>query len=339
MGQQKVLSRLQQPVAQTTAHRKSTSSSQQSAEQGIFQKLGNRRRQRQLKGQEETETSEAPTPRQMFEAANDLYQGGEYQKALDAFNAFVAAHGNHNGIASYNIAQCYYNLGRRDLAIELFQKCLAEGMAASEYAAEIRKKIEDMESEQKPNFDRGQQAFQKKDYKTALRYYMRALEAGMARRSAALFNIAQCNRLLKRYDNALLFYQEALDAGIGEYETEVMGRIEEMRVHLGMKPEISGEVTPLSQDDISHLFFKGDAEMKLGHYEKALALFTELHDRVGKSKKPGVSYFNMAQCNRLLSRFAVALYLYEQAIKSNVGEYERETQDRIFEMRKRLGVA
>jgi tetratricopeptide (TPR) repeat protein len=338
MGQHKILSRLQQPVAQTTAHRKSTSSSQPSAEQGLFHKLGNRRRQRLLKGTDEQEAAPTSTPKEMFEAANALYQGGEFQKALDAFNSFVSAHGNRNGTATYNIAQCYRMIGRRDLAIEMYRRCLEEGLAGGEYAEEVLKQIDDLESTQQPAFERAQKAYEVQDYKTAMKYYIKAMEGGMIRRASALFNIAQCNRKLKRYENALLFYQECLDAGIGEYEAEVIGRIDEMRAKLGIETDDTGEIVPLTADEYADLFFRGNAEMKLKHYDEALAIFTELHERHTKAKNPGVSYFNLAQCNRLLSRFSVALYLYEQAVQSNVGEYEREAQDRIFELRRMLNI-
>ncbi len=58
-----------------------------------------------------------------FEEANRLYQGGEFQKAIDSYLKVVAA-GVENPVLYYNLGNSYFKTGRLGYAIAMYHRAL-----------------------------------------------------------------------------------------------------------------------------------------------------------------------------------------------------------------------
>ena len=60
-----------------------------------------------------------------FDKANQLYNSGDYQKAISAYNLILDAN-QHSASLYYNIANCHYKLNEIALSIYYYEKALLQ---------------------------------------------------------------------------------------------------------------------------------------------------------------------------------------------------------------------
>jgi tetratricopeptide (TPR) repeat protein len=70
-----------------------------------------------------TTAKPAQSPQGLFQAGNDLYSQGNYQKAIEVYSQIIAMDG-FSGPLLYNLANCYAQIGRTGPAIVNYERAL-----------------------------------------------------------------------------------------------------------------------------------------------------------------------------------------------------------------------
>jgi TolA-binding protein len=209
----------------------------------------------------------------LFQIAKRAYQEKRYVEAADGFRRVVSQFPGYSGAdqAQFLLADAYAQDGKREEALRAYEQFVGF-FPQSELSAMV-------------SFRLGLLQFEGQNPMQAAVAFTRVLEESTTTevRSASLYNLALCNRLLG--DHA------AAKTGLERYQTEFPGdsRADDVQYQLGDLEEAAGQFPPAIE-----------------HYQKALAaspkasLAVELHFRLGR-------------CREQVGEAAAALRSYQQA--------------------------
>ena len=136
------------------------------------------------------------------EAAEELFSGGNYQEALDAFSALSEAHPEANAI-KVRVAECYMYLGNMDESKRISNEILVadpENIGAIGVLANV--------------------AFKENDWATSAGYYERIV-ARMPSDAGSWGNLGQIYTNMQEYDKAQDAYKKAIELNPQFYDLYV----------------------------------------------------------------------------------------------------------------------
>ncbi len=187
-------------------------------------------------------------------------------------------------------------------------------------AGTTAKQDADSTANAKAVFEKAQQTYIAGDYAKAAELYQQSSDLLGGTKGSIFFNIAQCYKKLNDFPKAIEFYQKFIQKDpTSEYVQEAKQKIKSMQGI--MQPFLTG----------NRLYIQGDYASAAIWYSRAL--------EVVPAEKKGHVYYNLAQANRKLKRYAVAISYYERYIKLDPGsEYISEAQKFLQEARNQIGV-